>query len=322
MPFAQKHIGFEDPPKLFLKQDQENASNPLGKTAFYDPAAKSITLYVTARHPKDILRSLGHELVHHKQNCCGEFEDAGDMSAGYAQNNPFLRTKEEEANRDGSMCLRDFEDMLKKENTIYYEHLSKGDNKMSIKDWKNKEVSQLLSEAWGFKFNSLQEFDEFNGTGELQAEGEEEIEEKRDYGRNRPHDSAKYKDEKPVPEGEEDEQLEEGDDVDIEEGKVRDVANKVGAAADKVKKVAGAVKTGVDAVKKLTGEEEEIEEGFTTNMPKDIPTTGQVMQKMRDDGTAPDEPGDKKTKDKKKKDESIDHLKEAITSLLRKKLKG
>ena len=182
MPFAQKHIGFEDPPKLFLKQDQENASNPLGKTAFYDPAAKSITLYITARHPKDILRSLGHELVHHKQNCCGEFEDAGDMGPGYAQDNPFLRTKEEEANRDGSMCLRDFEDMLKKENTIYYEHLSKGENKMSIKDWKNKEVSQLLSEAWGFKFNSLQEFEEFGGTGELQAEGEEELEEFADRG--------------------------------------------------------------------------------------------------------------------------------------------
>ena len=159
MPFAQKHIGFEDPPKLFLKQDQENANNPLGKTAFYDPGEKSVTLYITGRHPKDILRSLGHELVHHKQNCCGEFEGAGEMGAGYAQNNPLLRTKEEEANRDGSMCLRDFEDMLKKENTIYYEHLSKGENKMSTKDWKNKEVSQLLSEAWGFKFNSLQEFE-------------------------------------------------------------------------------------------------------------------------------------------------------------------
>ena len=44
---------------------------------------------------------------------------------------------------------------------------------MSTKDWKNKEISILLSEAWGFKFNSLQEFDEFNGTGEIQEEGEE-----------------------------------------------------------------------------------------------------------------------------------------------------
>ena len=175
MPFAQEHIGFEYPPKLFLKKDQENADNPLGKTAFYDPAAKSVTLYITGRHPKDILRSLGHELVHHKQNCGGEFEGAGDMGPGYAQRDPHLRDMEEKANLHGSMCLRDFEDQLKKENTIYYEHLQKGaKGNMSTKDWKNKEISILLSEAWGFKFNSLQEFDEFSGTGEIQKEGEED----------------------------------------------------------------------------------------------------------------------------------------------------
>jgi hypothetical protein len=178
MPFAQEHIGFEYPPKLFLKRDQKNANDPLGKTAFYDPEAKSITLYISGRHPKDILRSLGHELVHHKQNCCGEFEDTGDMGPGYAQRDPHLRDMEEKANLHGSMCLRDFEDLLKKENTIYYEHLLKGEkSKMSIKDWKNKEISILLSEAWGFKFNSLQEFDEFNGTGEVQEEAAEEIKE-------------------------------------------------------------------------------------------------------------------------------------------------
>ena len=41
---------------------------------------------------------------------------------------------------------------------------------MSLKDWKNKELTSLLSEAWGFKFNTLQEFDEFNGTGEAEEE--------------------------------------------------------------------------------------------------------------------------------------------------------
>ena len=173
MPFAQEQIGFNEPPKLFLKQDEENASNPLGKTAFYNPEEKSVTLYVTGRHPKDVLRSLGHELVHHKQNCDGKFEDAGDMGQGYAQKNPHLRQMEIEANSVGSMCLRDFEDGLREQKTIYYEHLQKGENTMSTKDWKNKELTTLLSEAWGFKFNTLQEFDEFNGTGEIQEENEE-----------------------------------------------------------------------------------------------------------------------------------------------------
>ena len=176
MPFAQKQIGFEMPPRLFLKHDEKNGGDPLGKTAFYEPAEKSITLYTTGRHPKDILRSLGHELVHHKQNCEGKFDDVGEMGEGYAQTNPHLRQMEVEANRDGSMCLRDFEDTLKRENTIYFEHLQEGDINMSIKDWKNKELTTLLSEAWGFKFNTLQEFDEFKGTGEIQEEGEEEAE--------------------------------------------------------------------------------------------------------------------------------------------------
>ena len=175
----KKKIGFDEPPRLFLKNDEKNAKNPLGKTAYYDPQEKSVTLYVTGRHPKDILRSLGHELVHHKQNCDGKFDNVGDMGEGYAQSNPHLRQMEFEANSVGSMCLRDFEDGLKKENTIYYEHLQKGETKMSTKDWKNKEITQLLSEAWGFKFNTLEEFDEFNGEGELQAE-EAEVQEEAD----------------------------------------------------------------------------------------------------------------------------------------------
>jgi len=174
VPFAQERIGFAEPPRLFLRQDTENANNPLGKTAYYDPDQKSITVYISGRHPKDVLRSLGHELVHHKQNCDGKFDNMGDgdMGEGYAQTNPQLRAMEFEANSRGSMALRDFEDRLKKENTTYYEHLQKGEKQMSTKDWKNKEISTLLSEAWGFKFNSLQEFDEFEGAGEIQEEAE------------------------------------------------------------------------------------------------------------------------------------------------------
>jgi hypothetical protein len=176
IPFAQKHIGFARPPRLFLKKDNENAKKALGKTAYYDPNNKSVYLYVSNRHPKDILRSLGHELVHHKQHCDGMFDGSEYLGPGYAQKDPLMRKAEEEANQKGSMCLRDFEDMLKAKNeTIYYEHLHKGDKKMSLKDWKEKEIGTLLSEAWGFKFNSLQEFEEFDGKGELQAESEEEV---------------------------------------------------------------------------------------------------------------------------------------------------
>jgi hypothetical protein len=290
MPFAQKQIGFKDPPRLFLRNDPMNAKNPLGKTAFYDPGAKSVTLYIVGRHPKDILRSLGHELVHHKQNCDGKFSDSDDMGEGYAQRSPHLRQMEIEANRDGSMCLRDFEDMLKKENTIYYEHLQKGENTMSIKDWKNKEISQLLSEAWGFKFNSLQEFEEFNGTGELQAEGEEEIEElaraTQAADRRKPHKRATVPEPKDKESEDEDETLEEFS-IGKTIGKaamlpVTALGKVAGGAVNVVK---GAAEAGVDAG-------------------KDALTIG-----------------DDDEEDEDEQNEEVE-LQEAITKILRKHLKG
>ena len=177
MPFAQKHMGFTSPPKLFLRTDNKNAKKPLGRTAYYDPEQKSITVYISDRHPKDVMRSISHELVHHTQQCRGDFDGEHDTGPGYAQNDKHMREMEREAYEIGNMCFRDWEDSIK--NTIYNEHLQKGDKKMSTKDWKNKEIGTLLSEAWGFKFNSLEEFNEFNGEGELQAESEEEIDEGR-----------------------------------------------------------------------------------------------------------------------------------------------
>ena len=235
VPFAQKQIGFDKPPRLFLRTDLENAKNPLGKTAFYDPEARSVTLYISGRHPKDILRSLGHELVHHKQNCDGEFDGDYEMGPGYAQKDPHLRRMEEDANQRGSMTLRDFEDMLKKENTIYYEHLQKGDKKMSTKDWKNEEIRTLLAEAWGFKFSTLEEFDAFNGTGEIQTEGEgdeEAVEElamaKRTERPRRPklQRDRRDDDEKSMEEGEDHDdkeaKMEEGEDHDDKEAKMEE----------------------------------------------------------------------------------------------------
>ena len=151
LPFAKERMGFENPPRLFLKGDSTNADNPLGKTAFYNPGEKAITVYITGRHPKDVMRSLSHELVHHAQNCRGDFEQTKEMGEGYAQNDEHLREMEREAYEVGNLCFRDWEDSIK--STIYFEHLQKGDKKMSIKDWKNNEVKTLLSEAWGFKMN-------------------------------------------------------------------------------------------------------------------------------------------------------------------------
>ena len=41
-------------PEIEFIEDEDNAKNPLGRTAYYDPNNKSIALYTTGRHPKDI----------------------------------------------------------------------------------------------------------------------------------------------------------------------------------------------------------------------------------------------------------------------------
>jgi hypothetical protein len=147
--FAQQRLGFDKAPSIFLNHDKRNASNTLGKTGYYDPNTMEIHVFATGRHPKDILRSIAHELVHHKQHMNGELDMHGYSGKGYAQKNPKLRKSEMEAN--DPMLFRDWEDSIKeKENTIYNERRIR---KMSFKDWKNKELSENLNKKWGFSMD-------------------------------------------------------------------------------------------------------------------------------------------------------------------------
>jgi len=117
LPFAQKSLGFDKPVSVNLLSDPQNAKNPLGKTAYYEPEQMKITLFVDKRHVKDILRSMAHELVHHTQNCRGEFKNGFQTGEGYAQEDGHMREMEREAYEKGQMMLRDFEDTRKKKKT-------------------------------------------------------------------------------------------------------------------------------------------------------------------------------------------------------------
>ena len=112
LPYAKDKLGYNKPVDIQLVSDPHNAKDPFGKTAYYDPSLMKITVFVDKRHVKDILRSISHELVHHKQNCEGRlYSPAGE---GYAQNDPNLREMEAEAYLEGNgFLVRDFEDKLK-----------------------------------------------------------------------------------------------------------------------------------------------------------------------------------------------------------------
>ncbi|NJN95365.1 MAG: hypothetical protein HC875_15280 [Anaerolineales bacterium] len=108
--FAKQNLGFKNDPKLFFIDDEKNSKDPLCQTGYYSPEKQEIYVYTTARHPKDILRSFAHELIHHLQNSRGEFKNGVKTQEGYAQEDNHLRKMEEEAYSVGNLLLRDWTD--------------------------------------------------------------------------------------------------------------------------------------------------------------------------------------------------------------------
>ena len=128
LPFAKERLGYDKDPEIDFTSDPENGKLTLGKTAYYEPQNMKVTIFTDNRHPKDIMRSLSHELVHHAQNCDGQFDMNSDLGEGYAQNDEHLRKMEEQAYLEGNMCFRDWEDgykqnnpMLERKERLYYE---------------------------------------------------------------------------------------------------------------------------------------------------------------------------------------------------------
>ena len=143
--YCNKNLGFQKPPRLFLKTDEENAANALGKTAYYDPQQQSITIFTTGRHVKDVLRSIAHELIHHHQNERGDLQKClgGETGPGYAQKNKDLRKMEEEAYLKGNMIFRDWEDSCKAKF-----QMEENKMKMQVRDLKEliqKSIMEILN---------------------------------------------------------------------------------------------------------------------------------------------------------------------------------
>ena len=94
----------------FIEDDKDNASNILGRTAHYDPDQKCVTLYTYGRHPKDILRSYAHEMIHHMQNLEGRIQG---IKGSNINEDEYLQELELEAYSKGNMYFRSWENNLK-----------------------------------------------------------------------------------------------------------------------------------------------------------------------------------------------------------------
>jgi hypothetical protein len=105
-----KGMNIKPLPKVkFVNGDSNNAREFLGKTAYYNPENQTITLYTEGRHPKDIVKSFSHEMIHHIQN----LEDRlGDISTTNTMEDDNINKLEQEANLKGTMTFRNWTDSL------------------------------------------------------------------------------------------------------------------------------------------------------------------------------------------------------------------
>ena len=93
----------------FIHDDVENGEDLFGKTAYYAPQTNIIVLFTYGRHPKDILRSYAHELIHVHQN----MEDRlHNINTTDVNDDDYLEQLEREAYETGNIMFRSWTDSL------------------------------------------------------------------------------------------------------------------------------------------------------------------------------------------------------------------
>tara|TARA_R110000764_G_C11016886_1_gene383807 strand:+ start:513 stop:1853 length:1341 start_codon:yes stop_codon:yes gene_type:complete len=98
-------------PEVKIKRSLEESANFFGRTAYYDPNINEIVLYAEGRHPKDVVRSFSHEMVHHIQNIEGRL---GNIQTSNTNESDALLELEKEAYLIGNITFRNWEDKVKK----------------------------------------------------------------------------------------------------------------------------------------------------------------------------------------------------------------
>ena len=120
-------------PEVKIRKDIAESEDFFGRTAYYDPNKNEIVLYTQGRHPKDVMRSFTHEMVHHIQNLEGRL---GNIGTSNTNEDDHLLEIEKEAYLQGNITFRNWEDKVKNE-----------DKKKVMSEGKYDKLSNQLSSA-------------------------------------------------------------------------------------------------------------------------------------------------------------------------------
>lgn len=101
-PFPDIELNWDEQDGLFIK------------TGYYLPGEKKVVLFCKDRHPKDILRSYAHEMIHHMQNLNGD--DLNFSSEDDVKDNDKLEKLESEAYLKGNIYFRKWTEYVSKNN--------------------------------------------------------------------------------------------------------------------------------------------------------------------------------------------------------------
>jgi len=99
VPYVAKRLGIDKLPKIMLKQQIGTSEHPT--FGLFDPDTNSVQVATGGRHVMDVLRTLAHELVHHKQRELDMIQP-GDGATGSRVEN--------QANAVAGVLMRDFAD--------------------------------------------------------------------------------------------------------------------------------------------------------------------------------------------------------------------
>ena len=108
--FLDNEMALNPLPKIeLIHNDVNNGMDVFGKTAYYIPDTNDIVLFTYGRHPKDILRSYAHELVHVHQKNENRLESYGTTNVNQDDH---LEQIEREAYETGNILFRSWTDSL------------------------------------------------------------------------------------------------------------------------------------------------------------------------------------------------------------------
>lgn len=95
-------------PAISLRTSGVSRFDVFAPTGSYDFTTQTITLYISQRHAKDILRSFCHELVHHSQYLKDPKGYATFDKSGKVIENQTLKKYEQEAYLKGNILFREW----------------------------------------------------------------------------------------------------------------------------------------------------------------------------------------------------------------------